>query len=198
MKSKPLRLLHDILHEYKDHPVAMDECHAMLIYGMILASKPYHLIEFGIGTGQLSRLILAALTANEKGYLTIVDNFRDWEGKRPEVADYLIERGANVIKCDQEEFIRDCNSNAYDMVISDANHDAEPKLLPEFLRIVKAGGTIFVHDANHEQFDKEIFENLCCGEVTSFSTFKYPYTVFNESSLLNERTARGLLMIHSI
>src|SRR5437867_3457846 len=66
-----------------DNPVAMDAVHANLIASVVLAKKPERILELGIGSGILTRALLAAIRVNRHGELESVDNLSDWRGEMP-------------------------------------------------------------------------------------------------------------------
>lgn len=188
MDLEPALLLGDIVKYYdSDNYVIMDECHALHIFGTALAVKPHDVVEFGVGTGTTSRLLLTAIKFNKRGYLTIIDNWNDWHGRRPTITDYLMERGARIIPCEQGDYFKTMPSESVDFLVSDANHSLEPHLIPEFLRVTRSGGRIFVHDANTEEFRRNIHLELERPGITHF--------LYTAASLPYERTERGLLEI---
>jgi predicted O-methyltransferase YrrM len=189
MKSTDISALESVFAEFKrldGNPGAIDESHAMLIYGLILAHKPIDILEFGLGTGVLTRVILAAIAYNERGYFVTVDNWNDFGFERPPLADELTSLGAHFITYDQQKFLESVSDNWWDMVICDANHGSEPYLIGDMIRTVRPGGILLVHDAAHDLWTRK--HNGIHSDVASKHVFK-------AKSLLNERTDRGLLMM---
>lgn len=62
---------------------AIDFAHAHLVAGLVLAHKPEAVLELGVGSAYLTRVILEALRQNRHGCLTSVENFFDWRGIKP-------------------------------------------------------------------------------------------------------------------
>ena len=63
----------------QDETVKVDQAHADLLTGLIVANKPKTVVELGIGGGQGSDAIIKGLAYNGQEYdYTIVDNWMDW------------------------------------------------------------------------------------------------------------------------
>jgi hypothetical protein len=80
--------------------------------------------------------------------------------------------------------------NAYDFLISDADHIRSGTWLDQHLRIVEAGGFLFFHDTNQPR----TFPSLASieGQVRERGL---PYFHFKESSRPDERCQRGWLFV---
>ena len=54
--------------------IAIDDPHAMLIFGLAISHKPEQVLEIGVGSGFLTQTLLNAVEYNQRGILTCVDN----------------------------------------------------------------------------------------------------------------------------
>jgi predicted O-methyltransferase YrrM len=133
-------------------PVSVDLAHNALLLGAVASLKPAEVLELGLGAGYTSGAILQALTWNQKGRLTIVDNWYDWQGWEPPHAQPLREAGVRIVISDEESFVKRCKANAYDVLVCDADHSRSHLWLDEHLRIVRAGGLMFFHDTANPEF----------------------------------------------
>lgn len=154
--------------------VAVDKCHNVLIFGIAISLKPTTILEIGIGSGYVTRCLLAAIDYNQIGSLTCVDNWHDWGGVKPD----SLPEGPNIITASEQDFVKTCPSDSYDLVVSDADHQKWHTWLDDLQRITRRNGIIFIHDTNKP--------------VTLPKLTKYQFV---QSSLPNERCERGLLMV---
>jgi len=130
-------------------PIAVDLPHAAFLFGCVMAKKPTDVLELGIGTGYITRMILNALQYNQHGTLTSVDNWQDFQGQEPAHIQPLRQAGARIVApVTEEEFVRSCASDKYDMLISDADHNRSHLWLDQHLRITRHNGFMFFHDTN--------------------------------------------------
>lgn len=175
-----------------DHrnPVALDRAHNMLVAGMVLSMKPKAVVELGVGTGYLSASLAYAIRYNGVGQLTSVDNWYDTQGQEPPIAKQLRTLGVSIVCSGEEEFVRSAPTDAYDMLISDADHYRSPEWLDQHLRIVKHDGLLFFHDTNQP----EAFPALATleGKVRGLGL---PYYHFTENSRSDEHCDRGWLFV---
>src|SRR5437870_3271400 len=133
-------------------PVTVDLAHNALLLGAVASLKPDQVLELGLGAGYTSRAILQALTWNQKGWLTIVDNWYDWQGSEPPHAQPLREAGVRIVISNEESFVKGCESDTYDLLVSDGDHSRSHLWLDEQLRIVRPGGLMFFHDTANADF----------------------------------------------
>jgi predicted O-methyltransferase YrrM len=139
--------------QFKDSTnMSMDRAHAAFIVGAILAQKPWNVLELGVGTGYVTGCMAHALMYNQRGRLTSVDNWVDWKGKKEpsHVARYR-KLGVKIVNMGEEEFVRKSRTDAWDMLVSDADHPHSHTWLDEHLRIVRNGGLMYFHDTNQPQ-----------------------------------------------
>lgn len=165
---------------------AMDPAHISLIYGLILASKPSRILELGVGTGACTRAILESLAYNSHGHLTAVDNWLDWGGRRPTLADELAQCGVAIIETDESAFLSRCRSDSYDFLVSDADHFSGD--VANQLRILTRGGVALFHDTNAAHDFPALQEVLVAAQSMT-------HCHFVRKSRPDEQCDRGLLMI---
>ncbi|HVX15399.1 MAG TPA: class I SAM-dependent methyltransferase [Pirellulales bacterium] len=170
--------------------VAIDLAHNVFLVGSVLARKPARVLELGVGSGYVTRSLLHALRYNRKGTLTSVDNWFDWNGAEPPFAAALRAAGATIVTSGEEEFVRLAPDDAYDFLVSDADHFRSAGWLDQHLRIVEAGGFLFFHDTNQPR----MFPGLATieGQVRERGLQHFH---FKESSRPEERCQRGWLFV---
>jgi len=175
-----------------DHrnPVAIDCAHNIFVIGSVLSKKPRNLLELGVGSGYLTLSLLHAIKYNGIGQLTSVDNWFDTHGLEPKVGSQLRAAGANVVCSSEKDFVVNAPTDAYDFLISDADHHHSAEWLDQHLRIVEHNGFIFFHDTNQP------------GEFPGLATIEarvkelgIPFYHFKESSRPDENCNRGLLFV---
>lgn len=168
-------------------PVAMDRAHQALIFATALAQKPLDVIEFGVGSGATSEALIAAINYNQHGRLTCVDNWIDWGGAEPPVAERLRQSGVTVVCESERAFTVAAPANAYDLLVSDADHNSAGGWIADTFRIVRSGGILFFHDAAATNY-------AAMAKIREF-TKSFPHQMFERSSRPDERCGRGLLMV---
>lgn len=167
---------------------SMDLNHAMLIYSLILSSKPEKIFEFGIGTGLISRLILKAIEYNSMGKLTCIENLQDWPEYNITSLKKNIELGINVIHSSEEDFVKNCNENECDFLVSDADHINSHLWIDKVCKFVKNNGFMVFHDVAYPAYPN-LYKNIEYCQAN-----KLPYFVFCKESKTGEKCSRGLLV----
>ncbi|MGA3066020.1 MAG: class I SAM-dependent methyltransferase [Tepidisphaeraceae bacterium] len=170
-----------------DHPGAIDAAHVTLLLGAIMSLKPERVLELGVGSGYATWAIIGALQHNGRGKLVCVDNWFDTEGKEPPFAADIRGAGAEIIVDSEEHFVRNCPTDSFDLLLSDADHFHSGSWLGEHLRIVRDGGFLFFHDTNNPQFPS------VQSVVAQIS--RLPHYHFTKSSRPDERCQRGWLWV---
>ncbi len=173
--------------DYTPEDVALDVAHNLFISSSVLAAKPQHVLELGIGSGRLTKSILTALRFNQCGTLLCVDSWIDNAGKEPALAAELKWDGALIENCTEQKFVEKCSTDRFDMLISDADHTFSQCWLHHHLRIVKPNGFLFFHDTNNS-----LFPNL---KQILKQTVHLPHFHFVKNSRADERCDRGLLFV---
>lgn len=181
----------------------VDIAHAMLLFGVILSQKPKDILELGIGTGVVSETILNAVKYNSNEYkydavdfcMVFSDKTKryeyqgNWAYPTRQYIEKLRQENVNLIGLDEKVFVENCDSNKYDLIISDADHNRAGEWAEHIFRICKPNGIIFFHD-------------ICCKEYTSLQKYldyvkenSIPHYIFNECSRSDEICYRGWLMV---
>ena len=176
----------DFARKGPDQWMAVDPAHCIFLFGTVLARKPHDVLDLGIGTcGYTSRLILQALKYNQRGRLTCVDNWLGFGGSEQEVARVLRSLGAEVVRQAEEDYVKGCPDDSFDLLVSDADHDRSHLWVKDHMRITRHDGFMFFHDTNNR-----LFPNLHAIE----SEIKHlPYFHFKESTRPDEECERGWL-----
>jgi predicted O-methyltransferase YrrM len=170
--------------------IAIDCAHNIFVIGAVLSKKPKNILELGIGTGYLSTSLVHALKYNQTGQLTSVDNWFDTHGWEPRFGAELREAGVEVVCASEEEFVRQAPTDAYDFLISDADHQRSWCWLDEHIRIVEHNGMMFFHDTNQP----DMFPGLA--ELESrVKKLGLPFYHFTRSSREDELCNRGILFV---
>lgn len=170
---------------------SIDRAHVFLIAGLILAHKPRRVLELGVGSAYLTRVVLAALRENACGELTSVDNFYDWSGAQPPHIAVLQRESPSwkLVLSDETGFLREASSEAFDFVISDGDHTRGYQNTPDTFRVCAPGGVIVFHDTNSVLF-------RLLGRVPArCRQLGFPGMHFTAQSLPGERTERGLFVV---
>lgn len=178
----------------QDEGVKIDVAHAMVLTGLVAANKPKTVLEIGLGGGQSCDAILSGLEFNKQEYeYTIVDNWHDWGGQRPDgVTERYAER-CNIIDSGEREFIFSTDKT-FDFIMSDGDHFNTQDWF-EFVydKILNPNGILIYHDINLFN-EPDSFPNLVkiyekCQE------YGLNHKLFNLNSREDERCQRGLLVI---
>ncbi len=170
-----------------DSGVAMDRAHALLIVGCILAQKPAAVVELGIGSGYLTRLLLGAIDYNGTGTLVSVDNWIDWQGKEPPIAQQLRTEGAAIVVSEERAWCEQRETGSVDCLVVDSDHLHGGEWVHEHLRIVRPGGLLFFHDTNAPSYPSL--------KETVHAVRGLSHVHFTKSSRPEERCGRGLLFV---
>jgi predicted O-methyltransferase YrrM len=181
----------DLLKSFNNNNVvAIDLAHNVFLVGAVLARKPENVLELGFGSGYVTTSLFHALRFNGKGRLTTVDSWFDWGGNEPAAVVNFKKAGINVVTSGEEEFVRAAPTDAYDFLISDADHFRSGGWLDQHLRLVKHDGFLFFHDTNQPQ----MFPSLGTieGQIKERGL---PHFHFKESSRPDERCQRGWLFV---
>lgn len=160
--------------------IEIDECHRHLIEGIILSIKPKSVLELGYGTGKTTKSILYALNYNGFGTLSVVENFRDWNGNKP---DHFIPKRFKHIYLDESEYLTS-STDVYDVIIADGDHYNTHKFWEKLVNMLTSKGCLIVHDVCNKDFPNlNVFTQLP-GAL-----------VFNTSSRIDEKCERGLAIL---
>jgi predicted O-methyltransferase YrrM len=174
-----------------DHLVKIDGNHAELVRALVMCHKPRRVLELGFGAGEATRAILGGLryTRQEFAY-TLVDNWHDFGGKRPEATLALEYEGIDFVTRGEREFVSACEAN-YDFVFSDADHhNTQQWFSVVYERLLARGGVLIYHDVtNSAGFPNllHIYEDVLRNA--------YHHMLLNRNSVPGERCDRGLLVI---
>lgn len=174
-----------------DNTQALDYAHAHLIAGLILAHKPKTVLELGVGSAYLTRVVLEALLENGSGKLTSVDNFFDWNGAKPSHIEQLQLEHPDwlLIVEDESVYLRKLVSEKYSFIILDGDHTRGYQTASYLFRSAETGSILCFHDTQ-----SEIFRLL--GRLPKRCTqLGFPAIHFTAKSRPDERTDRGLLVV---
>lgn len=186
-----LTLYFDLLSTFNNkNLVALDLAHNVFLVGAVLARKPERILELGVGSAYLTNSLMNAIAYNRKGCLTSVDNWCDWGGNEPAFASGLRDAGVNLVVSGEEEFVRAASDDAFDFLVSDADHFRSASWLDQHLRIVQHDGFLFFHDTNQA----DMFPGLATLE-SQIRDRGLPHFHFKESSRPEERCQRGWLFV---
>jgi len=149
-KNNPLTFSTFILNfDYKKKETSIDLCHNMFIYGSVLSKKPDSILEVGIGYLYVTAALYMGMKYNGKGKMTCVDNWEDRDYNVPTIIVNRLEKeGIEIITSYEEDFVRKCESDKYDFLVSDGDHHRSGLWIDEYLRIVRHDGFMFFHDTN--------------------------------------------------
>ena len=172
--------------------VKIDQAHAELIYGLVVASKPVNLLELGLGGGKSVDSVLAGLEYNKQPYsYTLVDNWLDWNGSIPDGVEEKYANVLQIVTSDEKEFVYSCQQK-YDFIVSDADHYRTDQWFKYvYDNLLEDNGILIYHDVD---FFGNSFPNL---RQIYFTAVKngYSFKLFNKNSLPGEQCQRGLMVI---
>lgn len=185
--------------------VAVDDCHADLVYGLIRSHKPQNILELGVGSGRTTREILKAVAANEEGELhpkykkaslTLVDNWVDWQHKKPDFVKEF-DGKLTLVEKPERDFVFDCRER-YDFIFSDADHWNTDKWFDYvYDRLLENNGVLMYHDVSTQNPlpDNDLrFHNLE-SILVKCKTRGISHVHMDRCSTKGERCYRGLLAI---
>jgi predicted O-methyltransferase YrrM len=175
---------------YQTNPmVAMDRNHIHMIHALITCTKPSSVLEIGVGTGLVTNSIIDAFTYNQQPVnLTCVDNFLDWNGNTP-IGFEQFQDTIKFIHANEKDFVQ-THDLTYDFIISDADHHHTNEWVDKTYNLLNSNGVLIYHDVTNKDFP-----NLY--EIVQFAKNKnIRYSIFDKSTLVDERCDRGLLVIY--
>lgn len=176
---------------------AVDDCHLDLVYGLLRSHKPETVLELGVGSGRTTAKMLQALKKNENlKKITLVDNWIDWEGKKPSHIQEL-EQYIEVVESDEKDYLFSCNKT-FDFIFSDADHWNTDKWF-DFVydRVLSRDGILIYHDVSLEKnfpSNDLRFPNLL-NILVKCKQRGISHVHFDKSSTPDERCYRGFLVI---
>lgn len=177
--------------------VKIDICHAELIKGLVMATKPSNILEIGVGGARSMDAVLDAIEYNQNNpQYTVVDNWCDFAGKIPE--EFLEIYGpyiTNLITSGEKEFVFSNHQDKYDFIISDADHHRTNEWFEYvYENLLEDSGILIYHDINLFPDRSDCFQNLA-QIYEACVNLKLKYKIFNKSTLPTEKCHRGLLVI---
>jgi predicted O-methyltransferase YrrM len=175
---------------YQTNPnFAMDSNHIDLIGSLIKCSKPNSILEIGVGSGLVTKVIIDAVNYNQMLLnLTCVDNFLDWNGNTPPGFG-TFRNIIKFIKQSEKEFIHSCNQQ-FDFIVSDADHHHTNEWIDRTFSLLAKNGILIYHDVTNINFTN-LYDIINYVKMNNIR-----YSLFNKSSLNTERCERGLLVIY--
>jgi predicted O-methyltransferase YrrM len=169
---------------------AIDVAHNLFLVGALVARKPRRVLEVGMGTGFVTASLVYGIAYNGVGELTCVDNWMDWGGQEPDWVQQVREAGVRVAApMDERAFLGSVVADAFDLVVSDADHLHSHAWVDEYFRITAHDGFIFFHDTN-----SPVFRNLHT-IVERVRALGLPHFHFTDSTRADERCNRGWLFV---
>lgn len=129
--------------------IEIDECHRELIAAVVRCHKPTDILELGYGSGKTTLAILEAIRRNNKGKLTVVDNFFDWCGNRPA---HFENSGFELVVSSEKDFVEVSGDNLWDCIIADADHTGTHSRAWKLIQMLRPRGFIFFHDVTNPMF----------------------------------------------
>jgi predicted O-methyltransferase YrrM len=177
---------------FENEAVKIDQAHADLIYGLVVAHKPKKILELGVGGGKSADVILSAMEYNQNGAsLTLVDNWYDFGYKMPqEVADRY-QNVATIVSSSEKDFVFSTKEK-FDFIMSDADHYKTDQWFEHvYSKILNDNGVLIYHDIN-------LFENAFVNLrdiLYSCKKLQLNHFLFNKNSRNEERCHRGMLVI---
>lgn len=169
--------------------IEIDIAHIKLIQALVLCHKPHNVLELGLGTGQTTQAIFSAMLFNDRGRLTIVDNWYDWQGQVPEHAKKWFENPqTTVCTRDEEAFLKNAPNASYDFIVSDADHLRAQDWLAEYDRVASPEAILVFHDTANPAYP-----NLA--KIQEHYRHNRAVKEFTACSLSSEECGRGLLVV---
>jgi predicted O-methyltransferase YrrM len=166
--------------------IAIDDAHCDLIYGLVRSQKPRSILEIGYGSGNAYRRIMQATIDNGLNpNHTVVDNWHDWEGKRPD----HVPDNVWVDEFDEGEFVNSCRET-FDFILIDADHSKSDQYFNKVYEdLLKDYGLLIYHDVTNVGWPNltTIWQRAMAKEAQVL--------IFNKNSSPGERCDRGLLVI---
>jgi predicted O-methyltransferase YrrM len=167
---------------------AIDTAHMLLIFSLIISSKPAKSLELGIGKSFATQAILAGIKYNSSGTLTCVDNLIDFHKIEPTFFPELRNRGVNIIApINEMDFVHNCKEK-YDFIMSDADHEKSGTWIKETMLLLNPGGLICFHDIGTIYPNSKLI-------LDAIEQYGYSKILFNLNSLPDERCDRGFLLV---
>jgi len=176
---------------------AVDACHLDLVYGLLRSHKPDTVLELGVGSGRTTAVMIRALEKNGNlKKLTLVDNWVDWKGIRPDHVQDL-EQYIDIVESDEKAFLFSTQST-FDFIFSDADHWNTDKWF-DFVydRVLNRNGVLVYHDVSHEKnfpANELRFPNLL-NILIKCKQRGLAHVHFDKCSTPGERCYRGFLVI---
>jgi predicted O-methyltransferase YrrM len=176
-----------------DNNVKIDEAHAALVKALVMCNKPTKILEIGIGGGRSADAILEALDFNQQPFeYTLVDNWFDWQGQRPEAVNERYGNIMKIIDSGEREFVFGCEEK-YDFIMSDGDHMATDQWFEHvYANLLTDNGILIYHDVNF--VDPDAFMNLK-DLYRKAKQYQMRFHLFNRNSRDDERCQRGLLVV---
>lgn len=135
------------------HDAAIDLNHAFLLFAVAVASKSQRMLNLGIGPGLSVNALLRAVRYTGAGSIVAVDNNYDLGGNMSQgIIDQLRNDGVEVVISEERDYVFNCPTDSFDLIVSDADHYHAGEWVDEILRIARPGAFIFVHDADNSAF----------------------------------------------
>lgn len=176
----------------QDEGVKIDQAHADLLRGLIVAQKPKTILELGLGGGQGTDAMLSGLNYNQQAFeYTLVDNWFDFGHQQPAAVGEKYGHCINIVTSDEQDFVFACEQK-FDFIMSDADHfNTEKWFEYVYENLVNDQGILCYHDVNLVENEfvnlREIYHRC--------QQYNLAYKLFNKNSLPTERCQRGLLVI---
>jgi predicted O-methyltransferase YrrM len=186
------RIIKTIFPFGKDDWVKIDKAHSDLIYGLVVASKPSSIIEFGLGGGESTDSILRGVEFNQNSpTYSLVDNWLDFGGKVPAAVLKRYQGRVNLITAAEKDFVFS-TTEKYDFILSDADHHHTQDWFDHvYDNLLVPNGVLIYHDIDF--FESE-FPNLRQIYFRAVER-KLAFHLFNKNSRPEERCQRGLVVI---
>ncbi len=168
----------------------MDQNHINLIASLVTCSKPSSILELGIGSGAVTRVLMDSADYNQRfnnqmfTAITCVDNFLDWGGVEPRG---IAELPVDLVVSSERDFIASYHRK-FDLIVSDASHEHAHEWMNKVFSILNPRGVIIHHDVMNPDYPNL---RLITERVIELG---WSHVVFDKSSRQDERCWRGLLV----